>query len=140
MPSIDLAHLMKLSRVIAELTAPNYAMDLEIIRALAPSIIVQRRNNTDTGNIDHTFRKPTTDEADALFLLRLHFPHAFYNLSCGRDRPSEPLFGAILFTPDSTGTEIGVGETDTNLAIAIVLATMDALICEGAKAPEGRMQ
>lgn len=140
MASIDLAHLMTLSRTIAELTASNYAMDLEIIRALAPSIIVQRRNNDDTGNVDHTYRAPTADEADALFLLRLHFPHAFYNLGCGRDHENEPMFGAILFKPDNTGTEIGTGETNTNLAIAIVLATMDALICEGAKAPEGRMQ
>lgn len=132
MPSIDLAHLMKLSRVIAELTAPNYAMDLEIVHALAGAVNPDDR--------DHTYRKPTANEADALFLLRLHFPHAFYSIGRGREHENEHMFGAILYMPDSTGTEIGVGETDTNLAIAIVLATMDALICEGAKAPEGRMQ
>lgn len=114
-------NLLTLSHRLAALTGPNYAMDIEVMRALAPDLLISGEKG------EYTQRAPTARVDDALLLIDLHFPECFFDAARGRETEDEPLFGCILF--ENAEDEIGVGESDANLAIAIVLALLDALIC-----------
>ena len=47
-------------------------------------------------------------------------------LGAGRITPSEPLYGAVIFSDLSGRTEIGHGETNVSLALAVCIAALRA--------------
>lgn len=64
---------------------------------------------------------------DVLAFAERLFPGCWYTFGRGRTRPDEPLYGAILVTPEIDGAEpFGEGEHEASTQLAIIVALLDA--------------
>ncbi|HEY8214615.1 MAG TPA: hypothetical protein VIG36_10865, partial [Methylocystis sp.] len=73
---------------------------------------------------------PLTNSLDAArALIERALPGRAYFFGKGRDRAGEPLYGAVIHDGmSSRNRELGAGEHNANIAIAVCLALVSALI------------
>ncbi len=71
----------------------------------------------------------STRLSPAVALIELLLPGQAYLLGRGKVRPAEPDFGCVIFPDgDGEGEPVGAGEDSGDLATAVVLALLRALI------------
>lgn len=72
----------------------------------------------------------TTSIDAALALVERVLPGAWFTFGKGRTRPDEPLYGAILFAddmrPDGLHPQLGEGEHEHSLVLAVLIALLKA--------------
>ena len=104
---------------------PDRELDLLIAQTISPDVIVLRQRDDDSGADPYTYWHYTASIDAAMALVEKALPGAWYTVGKGKLRDGEPLFGAhLLFGADEL---LGLGETDANLAIAILIALFRAL-------------
>jgi hypothetical protein len=144
---VDLATLRDLHRRLREATGPDRKLDTEMMKLVAHA---SSRRLGETfgpddkpcstpvweynGTTDYVTQAPTfTGSIDAaVALIERAFPGRAYFFGKGRDRAGEPLYGAVIHDGmSSRNRELGAGEHNANLAIALCIALVSALIAIG---------
>ncbi len=120
----DLHTLRDLQRRLGDATGSDTDLDTAIADALEPGRYRQALIPAVTGSID-----------DAVDLIDRMLPGCGYMLAKGKERASEPAYGAVIYASMSTRSgELGIGEHDANQAIACCIALISALIARRERA------